>query len=601
MIERYTDLQAWLHDFVIADHALNIHFHLVETQGLAAVFAGKQALEVLDVGCGGGQSVLRLKERYPHLELTGVDLSEPQIARARRRAQRKGFPVQFDVADAQALPFPDQRFDVVLSFGSVKHWPDPLQGIAECWRVLKPGGELLLVDSTSDATPEQIRRFLRDVTVSKVVREAGCRGISAFHGASVTPDDHVSADRRAACDAAGNGQPIARYARLSVPHPETCRGRPSLIAERADIAPHRTWSVMMSELNVDWRPKLPQKMDYGIGSVGCGGVVQYAHMPAYRNAGFKLVGAYDIKRENAEKAATDYDIPIVYDSLEALLADPSVDIVDIAVPAWEQLRIVEKVAAAGKHMLCQKPLAEDFGEAVKIVDLAQAAGVKQASNVQMRWDAGIAASKDLIRRGVIGTPTDAQIQVSVETAWHMWPWLANSPRLEVMYHSIHYLDAMRFLFGDPAWVTSRHARFVEQGDVKGETKTVTVLDYDSGLQALVAANHYNRHSDSQAVFRFIGTAGAIEGTIGLMYNYPVGRPDTLVLHRQGESPVDVELDEMWIPDAFVGPMAGLMIAIETDDTPATATADHLNTLRLVNAAYRSAAENRSLRPSEIQA
>jgi len=357
----------------------------------------------------------------------------------------------------------------------------------------------------------------------------------------------------------------------------------------------------MTDLNVDWRPKLPEKMDFGVGSVGCGGIVQYAHMPAYKKAGFKLVGVYDIDRDNAEKVAGDNDIPTVFDSLEALLTDPAVEIVDIAVPAWEQLRIVEQVAAAGKNMLCQKPLAEDFSEAVRIVELAQGAGVKQASNQQMRWDAGIAASKDLIARGFIGTPTDAQIQVSVETPWHMWPWLAKAPRLEVMYHSIHYLDAMRFLFGDPAWVTSRHARFAGQGNVRGETKTVTVLDYDDGLQALVAANHYNRHSEPQAVFRFIGTEGAIEGTIGLLYDYPAGRPDTLAYHKKGEAPVEVELDEMWIPDAFVGPMAGLMIAIETGSNPPTDTTDNLNTLRVVNAAYRSAAENRSVRPSEIQA
>ena len=170
-----------------------------------------------------------------------------------------------------------------------------------------------------------------------------------------------------------------------------------------------------------------------------------------------------------------------------------------------------------------------------------------------------------------------------------------------MFHSIHYLDSIRFLFGDPEWVTSRHTRYPEQGEVKGETKTVTVLDYQSGLQALVAVNHYNLHGETSAVFKFIGTEGAIEGTIGLMYDYPAGRPDTLVYRKRGQDPVPVELDEMWIPDAFVGPMAGLMMAIEQDTTPPTDTLDNLNTLRVVNAAYRSAAENRSVRPSDIQA
>ena len=75
----------------------------------------------------------------------------------------------------------------------------------------------------------------------------------------------------------------------------------------------------------------------------------------------------------------------------------------------------------------------------------------------------------------------------------MWPWLAAAPRLEVNYHSIHYLDAMRSLFGEPEWVTSRHTSYAEQGEVQGETKTITILDYEDGLQAMVAVNHYDIH------------------------------------------------------------------------------------------------------------
>jgi predicted dehydrogenase len=355
---------------------------------------------------------------------------------------------------------------------------------------------------------------------------------------------------------------------------------------------------------IDYKPHFGAKTDYGIGFIGTGGIVQYAHIPAYRKANFNIVACYDINANTAKNVAAQHNIPKVYESLDDLLADPKVEIVDIAVPPWEQLAIVEKVAAAKKHMLCQKPLSDNFAQAVKIVELAKQAGVKQAINQQMRWDAGIRASKDLIKRGVIGQPTDAQIQVSVATPWHMWPWLAAVPRLEITFHSIHYLDALRYLFGDPEWVTSRHARYANQGAVKGETKTITVLDYTSGLQILVSVNHYNEYADPFATFRFIGTEGAIDGTIGLMYNYPTGRPDTLeITSKQFGKGVKITptLDEMWIPDAFVGTMASLMQAIETDSEPTdNSTADNLNTLRVANAAYISAAENRSVRPSEIQ-
>lgn len=362
---------------------------------------------------------------------------------------------------------------------------------------------------------------------------------------------------------------------------------------------------MTSQLpfDLDYKVHLGKKTDYGIGFVGTGGIVQYAHIPAYRKVGFRLAACYDIKPEAARAVAAQHRIEKAHPTLDALLADPEVQIVDIAVPPWEQRSIVEKVAAAGKHMLCQKPLADTFSDAVRIVELGKQAGVKQAVNQQMRWDAGMRASRNLIAQGIIGQPTDAQIQVSIATPWHMWPWLAAVPRLEVLFHSLHYIDVMRFLFGDPEWVTSRHARYANQGTVKGETKTITILDYADGLQAMVAVNHYNEHADPFAIFRFIGTEGAITGTIGLMYNYPTGRPDTLEItsNRFGKGvTITPTLDEMWIPDAFVGPMASLMSAVETDGTPQdNSTEDNLNTLRAINAAYLSAAENRSVRPSEV--
>jgi len=159
--QKYSDLQAWVHDRLIADRALKLHAYILEHAKLADILAEQQERSVLDVGCGGGQSVIRMKERYPHLHLTGIDLSADQIARARQRGQRKGYVLQFEVADAQALPFPDASFDVVFSFGSAKHWPDPLKGISECWRVLKPGGELLVADATSDVTKEQVVNFYK--------------------------------------------------------------------------------------------------------------------------------------------------------------------------------------------------------------------------------------------------------------------------------------------------------------------------------------------------------------------------------------------------------------------------------------------------------
>jgi ubiquinone/menaquinone biosynthesis C-methylase UbiE len=159
LTQKYSSPETWVHDYLIADRALNLHAYILEHGRLTDVLAIQKERRLLDVGCGGGQSAIRLKEIYPHLQLVGIDLSADQITRARQRAQCRGYELQFEVADAQSLPFPAASFDVVYSFGSAKHWPDPLRGFSECWRVLRSGGELLVADATSDGTLEQVENF----------------------------------------------------------------------------------------------------------------------------------------------------------------------------------------------------------------------------------------------------------------------------------------------------------------------------------------------------------------------------------------------------------------------------------------------------------
>lgn len=159
LTQKYSPFEARLYDSLLAERVLALDIYILEHAHLLEVFAKGIPLRVLDVGCGGGQLALHLKEVYPHLQVIGIDLSPGQIARARKRSERKGVTVQFEVSDAQSLPFADAEFDIVLSLGAAKHWPDLLLGFSECLRVLKPGGELLVADATSDTTMQQVRNF----------------------------------------------------------------------------------------------------------------------------------------------------------------------------------------------------------------------------------------------------------------------------------------------------------------------------------------------------------------------------------------------------------------------------------------------------------
>ncbi|MEO0971205.1 MAG: methyltransferase domain-containing protein [Cyanobacteria bacterium J06639_18] len=106
----------------------------------------EQAENILDVGCGIGGSSLYLAAKLG-AKATGITLSPVQAKRASQRARELGFAARtsFQVADAQEMPFADNSYDLVWSLESGEHMPDKTKFIQECYRVLKPGGKLIVV------------------------------------------------------------------------------------------------------------------------------------------------------------------------------------------------------------------------------------------------------------------------------------------------------------------------------------------------------------------------------------------------------------------------------------------------------------------------
>ena len=335
---------------------------------------------------------------------------------------------------------------------------------------------------------------------------------------------------------------------------------------------------------------IPARLHRPIAVVGAGAIVRFAHLPAYRKAELPIAGICDLDASRAEDVRAEFALPRTF-TLEEILDDKSIEVVDIAVVPSAQPDIARRALAAGKHVLAQKPLAERSEVALDLVNAARQARRSLVVNQQMRYGEGIAAARAMVEAGWVGEPTCVTLDVNISTDWSAWPWLVASPQLDLMYHSIHYFDSIRSLFGDPDRVFCAAARRPGQL-AAGETRTMTTMLFADGRRAHVNVNHENLVGDYEARFRIDGSAGTVRGTIGLLYDYPHGRPDTLevnstVLPTDGWLPYPVTT--RWIPDAFAGPMRALLKEIGDGIPAPTTAADALQTLLVVECGYASIA------------
>jgi len=334
---------------------------------------------------------------------------------------------------------------------------------------------------------------------------------------------------------------------------------------------------------------IPESHKVPIAIVGAGGIVDGAHLPAYKKAGLHVVGITDVDPEKANDVANRHGIDRVYSSLDELLADPTPVIIDIAVPAAAQPEIFLKVANSKKHILAQKPMATTVAAGLRMAEAVAANEIVAGVNHQLRFEEGMAAAHKMVELGWIGTVTNMTFHVNLITPWELWPWAKDLERLEIMLHSIHYHDVMRWFLGNPRQVYCAAGRTNGQFP-KGETRTISTYVYDDGVTGLVHANHINRGGDNYAEYRIDGDKGSIRGTMGLLYDYPVGRVDTLevnslVVPTDGWTPYPVTT--RWFPDAFMGTMGSVMAAIATGSPVRSSVADNVDTLKLVAALYES--------------
>jgi len=404
----------------------------------------------------------------------------------------------------------------------------------------------------------------------------------------------------------------------------------------------------VTSLDLNIRPVLPKRADWRIGIAGAGFIARDCHLVAYRNAGFNPVAIASRNPATAREVAALRGVPTVHESYDALLRDSRIEILDVAVPPDAQPDLIRRAVELGKGrlrgILAQKPLALSLKDACDVVACCEAAGIVLAVNQNMRFDQSVRAAKDVLNRGWIGEPVFASIDMRAIPHW--MPWAEGLPSLSTFVMSIHHLDTFRYWLGTPqrvlastrpdprtqfphrdginlyilefgsgarasAWDDVWTGPFKDEGrKMKDEEKTEGAPGSDSSFSLHPSSFILPQGSDSsfslppssfqEIRWRIEGTDGLMCGTIGWP-KYPAREPSTIDISTRQQPGVWLKprWDDVWFPDAFVGTMAQLLVAVEQGTEPEISGRDNLETVALCEAVFAAATEHRVVNMADV--
>jgi predicted dehydrogenase len=339
-----------------------------------------------------------------------------------------------------------------------------------------------------------------------------------------------------------------------------------------------------AERSLEYRPTFPAAYRPGVGIIGCGTIAKSHHLPAYTQYGVNVVGVYDPVPAATEGVRERFPlVQRVFSSLDELLADTEVEIVDIATRPDVRVELIERAIDAGKHVLAQKPLAADLGAARVVTELAEARGVRFAVNQNGRWSPPWRVATLLIEQGAIG-------DVFAVTHLHdrYLPPLVGThfDELEhfVIYDfSVHWIDISR------CWLDGKIVESVRAFDyrtpnqppeAKSPWAAWIAIQYTDGTSVLIRSVGDVQTTRPCCPFWVHGTEGTIRGSVLL-------DSDFVELERDGVAS-RFALEGAWFPDGFAGTLGELACAIDEDREPFNSARHNLLSLELTLAACRSA-------------
>ncbi len=310
-------------------------------------------------------------------------------------------------------------------------------------------------------------------------------------------------------------------------------------------------------------------------------------------AGAECVALYNRTLSRADDLAERFGIPRTYDDPEALMQKEDLDFIDIITDVDTHARFTELGARYGKDVICQKPMAPDFGTAKQMMEVTRKAGVRFYVHENYRWQPQFRRVKQLLDGGAIGTPF--RCKTGFNTAFPVFdtqPFLAQLEHFALTDQGSHQFDVLRFLFGEAESIYTRIQTV--KPDIKGEDVATSLLRMKSGvvcIQEISFSSLLEQEVFPQTLLLVEGEKGSIRLDPGFEITVTTadGSLRETVPMRTYPWQTDRLVPE---PPSIVDCNRNILEDMQGMGTAETTGADNFETVRLVWAAYESARENR---------
>ena len=246
------------------------------------------------------------------------------------------------------------------------------------------------------------------------------------------------------------------------------------------------------------------------------------------------------------------------------------------------MEVVEKLPE-NIYAVLQKPLGRSLEEGNKIRKICHQKNIKACMNFQLRFSPIALPVYEAIQQNLLGELVELEVHVNVHTPWELWPFLKTLDRVEVPLHSIHYIDWIRSVLGNPQ---SLYCQSVKHPKVKelADCRTSAIFNYGDQVRCCMTINHTHSfgRKNQDAYIRLEGTKGAAKMTLGLLLDYPNGEPEELEIITEDTEWIKLDIKGKWFPDAFIGVMANMQRFMNGEDEKlVTSIDDSIHTMALV--------------------